>query len=237
MSAKPKEASMTRRVALPALALLAMAALASGTGRPKHAERQRPSAYRSPYFAATVPGAWSRYTVTSDGKTESTYTYRRLPDEDGRAQVELRTDFLSGPSKGTWSTNRYVLSKSFRLEDDALSFGKHPERLFMRTDTMAAEEEMPKATLPNIIAAGVDYGHSVRFAGTATIDGKECDHYTYRYVSKEKNRTIYDGEVWLNASVPFGLVRESASLKPKYGPSSKYSMTLAATGTGPDKAE
>jgi hypothetical protein len=234
MSANPKEASMARRIAPLALALLAVAALVSGVGKAKHAET-RPSAYRSAYFAATVPGAWSRYAVTSDGKTESTYTYRRLPDEDGRAQVELRTDFLSGPSKGTWSANRYVLARSFRLEDDALSFSKHCERLFMRTDTAAEEEEMPKATLPNIIAAAVDYGHSVTFAGTETIEGKPCDHYTYHYVSKEKNRTIWNGDVWLNPSVPFGLVRESASLKAKYGPSSKYSMTLAAMGIGAEK--
>ena len=228
---------MTRRVVPLAFSVLAMAALVSGTGRPRHAESQHPSAYRSAYFAATVPGSWARYTVTSDRKTESTYTYRRLPDEEGRAQVELRTDFLSGASKGTWSTNRYVLAKSFRLEEDALSFGKHAERLLMRTDTMAEEQEMPKAALPNVIAAGVDYGRSVKFAGTETIDGKECDHYTYRYVSKEKNRTIYTGEVWLNASVPFGLVRETASLKPKYGPSSKYSMTLAAMGIDSEKAK
>jgi len=226
---------MKTPAAMLALPVLAMAALVSGASKPKHSESRHPSAYRSPYFAATVPGAWSRYTVTSDGKTESTYTYRRLPDQDGRAQVELRTDFLSGPSKGTWSTNRYVLAPSFRLEDDALSFSKHCERLFMRTDTMADEEELPRETLPNIIAAGVDYGRSVKLAGTGTIEGKECDHYTYRYVSKEKNRTIYDGEVWLNASVPFGLVRESASLKPKYGHATKYSMTLSAMGIGSEK--
>lgn len=228
---------MNRPAALLVLPVLALAAFVSGATPPKHAESHHSSAYRSAYFAATVPGAWSRYTVTSDGKTESLYTYRRLPDEDGRAQVELRTDFLSGPSKGTWSANRYVLAKNFRLEDDALSFSRHCEGLFMRTDTMTEEEELPKATLPNIVAAGIDYARSVRFAGTETIEGKECDHYTYRYVSKEKNRTIYIGEVWLNASVPFGLVRESASLKPTYGPSTKYSMTLAATGTGPEKAK
>ena len=227
---------MNRPATRLALVVLALASLVSGADKAKHAE-SRPPAYRSAYFGATVPGAWSRYTVTSDGKTESTYTYRRLPDEDGHAQVELRTDFQAGPSKGTWSANRYVLAKSFRLEDDALSFSKHCERLLMRTDTMAEEEELPKASLPNIVAAAVDYGRSVKFAGTETIEGKECDHYTYRYVSKEKNRTIYDGEVWLNASVPFGLVRESASLKAKYGPSSKYSMTLSGMGIDADKAK
>ena len=224
---------MKKAIALLAPSVLAVAGLVSGASMPGHTQRQR-SAYRSAYFAATVPGAWSRYSMTSGGKTESIYTYRRLPDEDGHAQIELRTDFTSGPSKGTWSANRYVLAKNFRLEDDALSFGKHCERLFMRTDTMANEEELPRETLPNIVAAAVDYGRSVKFAGTETIEGKPCDHYTYRYVSKEKNRTIYAGDVWLSPSVPFGLVRESARLKPKFGPSSRYSMTLAETGTGPE---
>ena len=227
---------MNRPVALLALSAMAVAALASGAKKAKHAE-SHPSAYRSAYFGATVPGAWSRYTVTSDGKTESTYTYRRLPDEDGHAQVELRTDFTAGTSKGTWSTSRYVLAKGFHLEDDALSFSRHCERLFMRTNTTSEEDELPKASIPNIVAAAIDYGRSVTFDGIETIDGRACDHYTYRYVSKERNRTTYVGEVWLNASVPFGLVRESASLKSKYGRPTKYSMTLTATGTGPEKAE
>jgi len=225
---------MRRSAILLALPALAVASFVSGAAKAKHADT-RPLAYRSAYFAATVPGAWSRYAMTSDGKTESTYTYRRLTDEDGRAQVELRTDFLSGPSKGTWSANRYVLAKNYRLEDDALSFSGHCDRLLMRTDTMAEEEELPAATLPNIIAAAVDYGHSVTFVGTETIDGKPCDHYTYHYVSKEKNRTTWNGDVWMNASVPFGLVRESASLKPKFGEPSKYTMTLTETGTGSDR--
>jgi len=227
---------MNRSAALLALPVLAVAALVSGAPKAKHAE-SRPSAYRSAYFGATVPGAWSRFTVTSNGKTESTYTYRRLPDEDGRAQVELRTDFTGGPSKGTWSTSRYVLAKSFHLQDDALSFSKHCERLFMRTDTTPREDELPKASIPNIVASAIDYARSVKFAGTETIEGRACDHYTYRYVSKERNRTTYDGEVWLDGSVPFGLVREAASIKSKYGPSSNYSMTLTATGTGPEKAK
>lgn len=227
---------MTRPVAPLVLPVMAVAALLSGAAKSQHAE-SHPSAYRSPYFAATVPGAWSRYTMTSDGKTESTYTYRRLPDEDGRAQIELRTDFTSGQFQGTWSTNRYVLSRHFHLEDDALSFSKHCERLFMRTNTMAEEQELPAATLPNIVAAGVDYGRSVKFAGTETIEGRVCDHYTYHYVSKEKNRTIYDGEIWMDATVPFGLVRESASIKPKVGKPSKYTMTLTATGSDSEKAE
>lgn len=227
---------MNRPAALLALPLLAVTALVHGAVKAKPAEGHA-SAYRSPYFAATVPGAWSRYAMTSGGKTESTYTYRRLPDEDGRAQVELRTDFQAGPSAGTWSANRYILAKRFRLEDDALSFSRHCERLYMRTDTMAEEQELPEAAIPNIVAAGVDYARSVKFAGTETIEGKECDHYTYRYVSKEKNRTIYAGDVWLNASVPFGLVRESASLKPKFGKASKYSMTLSGMGIDVDKAK
>jgi len=226
---------MNRPVALLAVPVMAIAGVLSAAARPQHTESHSP--YRTAYFAATVPGAWSRYAMTSDGKTESSYTYRRLPDEDSRAQVELRTDFTSGQFQGTWSKNRYVLSRRFHLEDDALSFSKHCERLFMQTNTMPEEQEMPAATLPNITAAAIDYGRSVKFVGTEKIEGRECDHYTYHYVTKEKNRTIFDGEVWLNASVPFGLVRESARIKPKVGPSSTYSMTLAETGNGSEKAK
>jgi len=190
--------------------------------------------YRAPYFAATTPGAWSRYAMTSEGKTESAYTYRRLPDEDGHARVELKVDFTAGQFEGTWSTNRYILAKGFRLEDDALSFSRHCARLLMQSDKMDKMMEMDAATLPNIVDAAIDYAASVKFAGTEKVEGRDCDHYTYHYVSTEKNPTTYDGELWMNASVPFGLVRESASLKSQAGPESKYSMTLAATGSGSD---
>jgi hypothetical protein len=237
---------MNRLAASLALPVLAAAAIVSGAASSPHhgapgakskRGETRPSAYRSAYFAATVAGAWSRYAMTSDGKTESTYTYRRLPDDDGRARVELRTDFTAGEFAGTWSTNRYVLSPTFHLEDDALSFARHCERLFMQSDKMTEEQEMPQTTLPYVVAAGIDYAHSATFAGTETIEGRTCDHYTYHYVSKEKNRTIYDGEIWMDATVPFGLVRESASIKPKVGKPSKYTMTLTATGSDSEKAE
>jgi hypothetical protein len=203
-----------------ALAPMAPKAIAAGKG-----------GYRAPYFAATTPGAWSRYAMTSDGKTESAYTYRRLSDENGRARVELKVEFTAGQFEGTWSTNQYLLSPDFRLEDDALSFSKHCVRLLMQSDKMDKMMEMDAATLPNIVDAAIDYASSVKFAGTEKVEGRDCDHYTYHYVSTEKNPTTYDGELWMNASVPFGLVRESASLKSQAGPESKYTMTLAATGS------
>ena len=209
-------------LALAGAAPLLAAAADSGTDA-------RPG-FRTAYFAATVPGSWSRYAVTSEGKTESEYTYRRLPDEDGRAQVELKTDFTGGQFAGTWSKNRYVLARKYKLDQDALSFMKNCERLFMQTDKMPDEQELPATTLPYVVKAGIDYAGSVRFAGTETIDGRTCDRYTYHYVSKEKNTTTYDGEVWMNPDVPFGLVRESATLKMKTGPGSSYSMALVATG-------
>jgi len=186
--------------------------------------------YRARYFAATTPGSWSRYTVTADGKTESTYTYRRLPDQNGHPQVELRADFTAGQFQGTWSTSRYLLSRDYHIEDDALSYARHTERLLMQSDKMDKMQELDAATLPNIIAAAIDYASSVRFVDTETVAGRLCDHYAYHYVSKERNTTTYDGELWMNGSVPFGLVREAASIKMKTGPGSKYSMTLDATG-------
>lgn len=220
-----------------------LAALAAPlSAAPPESESAAKTGFRSPYFAATVPGSWSRYAMTSDGKTESNYTYRRLPDTDGRAQVEVRTEFTAGEFQGTWSTNRYVLSKSYRFDADPLSFMKNCERLFMQTDKMPEPMEANEATLPYIVKAGIDYAGSVRFTGTETIEGRTCDHYTYHYVSAEENTTTYDGEVWMNPDVPFGLVRESAKLQMKTGPGSSYTMTLLATGKdseppAPEKAK
>jgi hypothetical protein len=100
----------------------------------------------------------------------------------------------------------------------------------MQSDKMEEAQELPAATLPNIVDAAIDYASSVKFVGSEKIDGRSCDHYTYHYVSKEKKKTTYDGDVWMNASVPFGLVRESASINSQAGLHSKYSMTLVATG-------
>jgi hypothetical protein len=170
--------------------------------------------------------------MTADGKTESTYTYKRLADEDGHAVVELRTDFTSGQFAGTWSTSRYIPSRKFRFEDAAISFGKHCTGLFSLSDKMEKEQETPAETLSYIVDAAVDYAASVRFAGKETAEGRSCDRYTYHYLTKGPNETIFDGEVWLNGTVPFGLVREAATLKDGHGKvTSKYSMTLTATGT------
>ena len=190
----------------------------------------KPSGYRTAYFAATTPGSWSRYAVTTEGKTESTYTYRRLADEDGRAQVELRADFTAGQFEGTWSTTRYVLARSFRLEDDAISYARHCESLSMLSDKMTEPMDLPAESLPNIVETGIDYAASVRFAGTANVAGRDCDHYTYHYVTKGQNPTTFDGELWMNPAIPYGIVRESASIQSKLGPTSSYSMTLAAVG-------
>ena len=218
---------MHRFAALVVLAGLAAAPISAASPEAGNGAK---TGFRSPYFAATVPGSWSRYAMTSGGKTESNYTYRRLPDTDGRTQVAVRTEFTAGEFQGTWSTNRYVLAKSYRFGDDALSFMKNCERLFMQTDKMQEEMETPEATLPYIVKAGIDYAASVRYAGTETIEGRTCDHYTYHYVSSEENTTTYDGELWMNPDVPFGLVRESAKLAMKTGPGSSYTMTLVATG-------
>src|SRR2546430_3121616 len=106
----------------------------------------------------------------------------------------------------------------------------HTERLLMQSDKMDNMQEMDAATLPNIIDAAIDYASSVKFVGTDKVAGRDCDRYTYHFVSKERNTTTYDGEIWMNPSVPFGLVKEAATIKMKTGPSSKYSMTLEATG-------
>jgi hypothetical protein len=213
------------------LASMAAAALTLAPMADSASAAEKTRGYRASYFGATTPGSWSRYSMTSDGKTESAYTYRRLPDEGGQSRIELRVDFTAGPFQGTWSKNQYLLGRDYRLEDDALSFSKHCVRLLMQSDKMDQMQEMDAATLPNIVAAGIDYAASVNFAGTEKIEGRDCDHYTYHYVSTEQNSTTYDGELWMNPSVPFGLVRESASLKSEVGPASKYSMTLVTTGS------
>lgn len=220
---------MKIRVELVLIAVCAAGLAASGAGlRALPPSSAKASGYRKAYFGATVPGAWTRYAVTMDGKTETDYTYKRLPDENGQAVVELRVDNTGGQFKGKWSVNRYIVAKDYRLQDDALSFAKHCSRLLMQANDLELEEAAD--TLPYIVDAAIDYASCVKFAGPETIGGRACDRYTYSYRTKGSVKTDFKGEVWMIDSVPFGLVREAATVTGARGKPTKYSMTLVATG-------
>ena len=54
------------------------------------------------------------------------------------------------------------------------------------------------------------------FVKTETIDGKECDHYTYSVPSQAPGQ-VETGDLWLSDAVPFGLVKRTTSNKDQSG--------------------
>jgi hypothetical protein len=78
-----------------------------------------------------------------------------------------------------------------------------------------------------------DYAASAQFVGTENIGGKVSDRYKYTQRHPGNPGQIETGELWLNASVPFGLVRQKAMTKEESGKVvSQFDMLLVDSGVG-----
>jgi hypothetical protein len=184
--------------------------------------------FQKKYFVATKAGAWAKYSMTVGGKTESVYIYTRLTDDKGHQRLRLRTEFTSGANKGTWSVSEYRFPVGYALEDDALDYGRATESLTMQSKG-SKRVKMDASMLEAVVKDMPDYSKSSVFASTETAKGLRCDHYTY--TEKHGNpEQIETGELWLNETVPFGLVRQRAAFKSATGePISDYEMNLLSS--------
>jgi len=160
------------------------------------------------YFGATKPGDWISQELTSHDGSKSSYLSQRLPDEDGRAVVELTIKALAGAGEGSESKNIVHMPGDFNFARDWLSYGKFTEKMSMEYSGMVMP--IDDATLEIIRDSSKDYRGIVTFSGTETIDGYACDRYTYTSAVAGPNPQQEHGELWLNDTVPFGVVRQSA---------------------------
>jgi hypothetical protein len=184
--------------------------------------------FQKKYFAATKPGAWAKYSMTVGGKTESVYLYTRLPDDKGFQRLRLRTDFTSGANKGIWSISDYWLKSGFALEEDALDYGRATENLTLQSRG-SKKTRMTADMLEAMVKDMPDYSKSAVFVSTEKVKGLICDHYTYteKHGNPEQTET---GELWLNETVPFGMVRQRAAFTDATGkPISDYEMNLLSS--------
>ena len=160
------------------------------------------------YFAATPPGVWAQYDLTSSDGTRSRSTSDRKPDEGGQVVVETGVKILAGPGAGTDSKNLNVLPKGFNLSRDWLSYGVQVEKMTMQFG--GTSMPIDANTLAAIRAASKDYRGAVTFEGTETVAGHACDRYAYSVTLGGPAPGKEDGKLWLDPTVPFGVVKQTA---------------------------
>jgi hypothetical protein len=186
--------------------------------------------YRKPYFGATKPGAWAQYTMKIEGQADVGYVTTRLADERGQQRVQTRIEYIAAGATTTASTD-YVLKPGYSLESDALGFGK---ALVGMSSAMAGTKPnvMPAAVVESARKTMPDYAASARFIGTENIGGKVSEHYSYTQKHPGNPAHIEAGEIWLNDSVPFGLVKQKAVTTEESGKVvSRMEMLLMDSGT------
>jgi hypothetical protein len=181
------------------------------------------------YFEATKPGAWSEYLLASPDGSKSAFSYERRPDQDGRVVLALGVKVLAGPGEGSESKNIYTMPPNFDLANNGLSYGKFPEKMVMQFSGM----DMPvdETTLAAIRKASKDYRGAVAFEAVETVNGHSCDRYAYSFSAAGIPPAREEGRLWLDASVPFGIVKQTAKVLNADGSvASSYEMHLQETG-------
>ena len=180
------------------------------------------------YFGATKQGAWATYTLEASDGTKSESSSQRNADEDGHVVVEESVKITAGVGVGTESKNTYMLPKKFNISADWLSYGKFTEKMTMKYGTMV----MPvnDTTLAAIKKGSKDYRGSMTFEAVEKIDGHMCDRYAYSVVIAGPAPGKETGQLWLDATVPFGIVRQVAKSSNADGTTSSFEIKLQEIG-------
>lgn len=185
--------------------------------------------YKKAYFDATRTGSWAQYTMKAEGQADMGYTNARLPDADGHQRVEVRVEYMM-QGKLIPMITRYTLKPGYALESDALGFGKAVTAMSSQQPGTPALD-MPAATLDAVRKTMPDYAASAQFVGTENIGGKLSDRYRYTRRHPGTPAQIESGDLWLNDTVPFGLVRQKAVTKDESGKVvSQFEMLLVDSG-------
>lgn len=204
-----------RRLALAAL-LLASASALSAAG------------WNKPYFAATKPGSFATYKMTSTVGPPSTYTMTRLADRNGQVVVEQYSEFADKVTPP--STMRYEMAKSFDPDRDLIDYMKHLVGMSMSLGKDGKFDPLPAEALTNMTGMAT-YGATAVFKATEVVDGKSCDRYTYTRDNKTFP-TIETGDIWLNPTVPFGIVKHTTTEKDRASGKVAYTTETVLVTSG-----
>ena len=187
--------------------------------------------FRKAYFGATAVGTWTKYRMTSPGAQEGSTTFTRLPDEEGQQRLLVRIEFTLNGRRNTVN-NEYTLEKGYSLEKDAIGFGKAVDSAVTWEGT-SPPEDLPDEAVEDIQEMAPDFGPRARFVGTETVSGRTCDHYRYTQKHPGDTLTFETGDIWLDPTIPFGVVRQTGELTdPKGRFLSSYAMLLMDSGAG-----
>jgi hypothetical protein len=181
--------------------------------------------WKKAYFGATKPGTWARYVDHSSdpANADMTVTETRLPDDDGRVQIEMKMDWNG---KYPLSISRYTMKSGFNGDRDLIDYGPNiAAGAGGGADSQTAFDD----NTVKIIAENMrPYGPAVVFKGSETIDGKKTDRYSYTL--HRPGDAIETGELWLSDAVPFGVVRNTFTMT-EGDKVTKFEMKLVASGT------
>jgi hypothetical protein len=204
-----------RRIFVLLLLSLAVTSLASVAG------------WKKSYFGATKPGTWARYVDHSSdpANVDMTVTMTRLPDDDGRPRIEMMMD---SAGKYPPMRTRYTMKNGFNTDRDLIDYG--PD--IVAGEAGSAEDALTTldADTVKIIAGAMrPYAPGVIFKGSEVVDGKKTDRYSY--TMKRPGDSVETGDLWLSDVVPFGIVRNTFTIKEAGGKSTAFERKLVASGT------
>ena len=183
--------------------------------------------WTKPYFAATKPGSWAKTKSTSTIGPPSLTTYTRLPDQNGQIVIDQYSEFDNKDTPP--STMRYTLASGFNADREMIDFLAAITAASARVGADAPFTELPADTV-NAIKASPTYGATAVFKGVERVDGKSCDRYSY--TRTHGGNQTETGDIWLNPTVPFGLVKQKISMADASGKVSYTAeITLVDAGT------
>lgn len=189
--------------------------------------------FKKPYFEATGPGTWTEYTLTSPDGSKSEFSYEREVDDGGRMVIEMRVKILEGPGKGTKVKHLYTLPEGFDFARQGMNFGKFVEKMTMNYS--GADIPVDENTLKSIRDSEKDFRGAVTFEASETMEGRQCDRYAYEIRIGGPSPQRESGTLWLDPTLPFGMVRQKAAVTNEDGkPATEFDMRL--TGTGRNQA-
>ena len=159
------------------------------------------------YFAATKPGTWAKHRLTSTSAQPSTTTYTRMPDENGQIVIDQFSEFSDKHTPA--STMRYHLEAGFNADRELIDF--------LAAITSASAQSAPMATSPTSppIPSKRNQGEPdlPRHRGVqGRRSGSTARTATAMSTPASTPAQIETGELCLNASVPFGLVKQTISI-------------------------
>lgn len=207
-----------RRIFVLLLLSLAITPLASAAG------------WKKAYFGATKPGTWARYIDHSSdpANADMTVTQTRLADDDGRPRIEMKMD---SAGKYPLVLNRYTMKSGFNVDRDLIDYG--PD--IVAGEAGSAEDALTALdadTVKIIAGAMLPYAPAVVFKSSEVVDGRKTDRYSY--TMKRPGDSVETGEFWLSDAVPFGIVRNTFTIKEANGKTTTFERKLVASGAAAD---